>query len=182
MAYVPKDSVVELKKACERIGSTPVAQARWLLGITKLPDYDALNSDQQEALQWELTAFLRRDHESKIKKRYVTNWYSKVRKGFQAFRDKLIRRQHWTVRLGKYRTAVIDYKKRILRILPPKRSERDRMAIAVYRAIVTLEGLLARCQGCNSFFIRERRQRYCNQRCGAQARLRRFREKRKIAH
>jgi len=178
MAWTHRDPYKEMRNARKRIGSTRAAQAKWLLRLIDLPKYEYLTSTQQEALRWELAAFL---HLEDVPTEEETSvWFTRVQRGFNALNHKVKKWKQWTVRVSEYRTAVIDYKTMILRLLPPTKSSRDQIADGVYQALCTFNNLLARCASCKSDFIRVRRQQYCNQRCAAKARLRRFRENHKI--
>ena len=176
MAWTPRNLKLELKRARLRIGSTRAAQAAWLLRLTQLPKYEYLTSTQEEALRWELGAFL---HGGEATERKTSVWLSRVQGGFRAFNNKVKAWKQWTVRVGEYRTAVIDDNSLIFKVLPPKKSQRDEIADDVYKALCTLDNLLARCprSRCRAYFIRVRRQRYCTPQCAAKVRLRRFREK-----
>jgi hypothetical protein len=194
------------RAASARVGSTPEAQAHWMIDLAYR--YDAvkhlslLSSDNLAMILAELEAFLPEDEArppeyARIEDReeYAIRWLTRIRNGVRrlnrgrAWGHMLVTHySFWVSRPGQ-RAGRLTPESRLLKLeggpephrLTVTKTPKDAMAHRICEVLAAVGNCLWRCHrpGCGRLFVRHKRQLYCTPSCVWVTRTRRHRQKRR---
>lgn len=198
----------EWREAIRTVGTSPSQHATWLLRVMTL-EYIPIKERHKFCTELTYFIHHgETDSRQLIADEHAEEWHRRLHQGYVSLgrgHQGKIQGRFWSVRVGQYYTGYIgkDGKTSGRLIIcdtaqynddkntrydmshdsNTKRGyplNRDQLGDDLLKALRVLEGRLCRCPRCEALFIRERRQRFCTEACGARNRMKIFRAKPKL--
>ena len=167
---------LQMGKAAHRIGRTTEDELKWVLDFAQC-DLTALTSVQQNRLRWEVTVFPSRSATtqastaSSLSFEAVQRLQDSLRVGLK----RVVRREPWTVNVSTGWDISLSDKHGDLIVRPTRSTFMGR----VVEILSTATRRVLQCPGCNRFFVKHHKRKYCSPQCSDRNRVRVYRQRHK---